>query len=299
MINYYLIDRKLRLIGVGMALPNLSSDLLRTFVSVIEQGGFIKAADFLHKTQSTVSQQIKKLEQEVGVDLFSADGRKRVLTNEGEMLLGYARRMLALQDDAIASLRVSDQSGELRMGVSQGMSEGVLPVLLADFCRANPSVRFNVETGFSADLNAGFERGEYDLILTLTMDQSEGKGDLLGVEPLSWIGAEGWQWSGYRELPLAMYVNKCQFRRYSVKALEQDDIPWRLVYTTTSYQGLMAAVKSGLAVTARPQSAVIEGTELIGDRLGLPDLPNVYSWLRYKPGLERGRVLLKGLRLWL
>ncbi len=274
-----------------MALPNLSSDLLRTFISVIEQGGFIKAADFLHKTQSTVSQQIKRLEQEVGVDLFSTDGRKRVLTNEGEMLLGYARRMLALQDDALASLRISDQSGELRMGVSQGMSEGVLPVLLADFCRANPAVRFNVETGFSVDLNAGFDRGDYDLILTLSMEQGEGKGELLGVEPLSWIGAEEWEWSGYRELPLAMYANKCQFRRYSVKALERETIPWRLVYTTTSYQGLMAAVKSGLAVTARPQSAVVEGTELLGDRLGLPTLPNVYSWLRYKPGLKEGQSL--------
>jgi DNA-binding transcriptional LysR family regulator len=88
-----------------------------------------------------------------------------------------------------------------------------------------------------------------------------------------------------------MYANKCQFRRYSVKALEREAIPWRLVYTTTSYQGLMAAVKSGLAVTARPQSAVLEGTELLGDRLGLPGLPNVYSWLRYKPGLEEGRSL--------
>lgn len=274
-----------------MALPNISSELLRTFIAVVEQDGFIKAADLLNKTQSTVSQQVKKLEQEIGVGLFSSLGRKRILTNEGEMLLGYARRMLALQDDAIASLRVSDMSGELRLGVSQGMSEGLLPMLLADFCRSNPAVRFSVETDFSLDLNARFERGEYDLILTLSMDRGEGKGELLGVESLAWIGAEGWQWSGSRELPLAMYTGKCQFRRYSVKALERKGIPWRLMYTTSSHQGLMAAVKSGLAITARPQSAVVDGTELLGDRLGLPALPEVYSWLRYKPELEEGRLL--------
>ncbi|WP_286238201.1 LysR substrate-binding domain-containing protein [Neptuniibacter halophilus] len=274
-----------------MAQPNLSSDLLRTYIAVIEHEGFIRAAEVLHKTQSTVSQQIKKLESEVGVDLFRSAGRKRVLTGEGEMLLGYARRMLALQDDAIASLQVSDASGELRLGVSQGMSEGILPGLLANYSRSHPAIRFNVETAYSPDLNAGFERGEYDLVLTLSMSESDGLGCLLGAEPLAWIGAEGWQWSGHREVPLAMYSSQCQFRRVAMRALEKAGIPSRLMYTTSSYQGLMAAVKSGLAITARPQSAATEGTEFVGSRLGLPELPNVYSWLRYAPGLAAGPEL--------
>lgn len=276
-----------------MAQANLSSELLRTFITVVEQDGFIRAAGALHKTQSTVSQQIKRLEQEVGVVLFRSAGRRRILSAEGEMLLGYARRMLALQDDALASLRVSDQSGELRLGVSQGMSEAVLPAILADFTRINPAVRFDVETAFSMELNAGFDRGEYDLVVTLSMDEMEGKGELLGVEPLAWIGAQGWEWRGYREIPLAMYANRCQFRKTAVTALELAGIPWRLMYKASGYQGLMAAVRAGLAVTARPQSAVGEGLELVGDRLGLPGLPMVYSWVRCRPGLEVGNELMR------
>jgi len=271
-----------------LAQPNLSSELLRTLIAVVEQGGFIKAAEYLHKTQSTISQQMKKLEQEVGVDVFKTVGRKRHLTNEGEMLIGYARRMLALQDDAIASLQESGVSGEVRIGVSQGVAETMLPELLAGFARENPSVRLFVETGFSPDLNAAYERGEYDLIVTLSLDESAGKGELLGVEPLAWIGAEGWEWCGNRKLPLATYTEFCQFRRASIHALERAKMPWRVIYTTSSYQGLMAAVKSGLAITVRPQSAVSSGTELVGDRLGLPELPRVYAWLRYRPTLEAG-----------
>lgn len=274
-----------------MAKPNLSSDILRTFISVIENDGFIRAAEQLHKTQSTVSQQIKKLEAEVGVSLFEADGRRRVLTGEGEMLLGYARRMLALQDDAIASLQSSEVHGEVNLGISQGMSEALLPMLLADFCRAHPSVRLNVVTGYSGDLNAGYDCGEFDMVMTLSLQEQEGRGELLGVEPLAWIGAEGWEWSGCRELPLAMYAKQCSFRKAGITALENAGLTWRLMYTTSSYQGLMAAVTSGLAITARPQSAVVEGMELLGDRLGLPRLPSVYSWIRYSPSLSIGSLL--------
>jgi DNA-binding transcriptional LysR family regulator len=271
-----------------LAQPNLSSDLLRTLIAVVEQGGFIKAAEYLHKTQSTVSQQMKRLEQEVGVQVFKTMGRKRRLTNEGEMLVGYARRLLALQDDAIASLQESGVGGEVRVGVSQGVAETMLPELLAGFARENPAVRLFVETGYSPDLNAAYERGEYDLVVTLSLDEAAGKGELLGVEPLAWIGADSWEWSGSRKLPLATYTEYCQFRQACITALDQSKTPWRIVYTTSSYQGLMAAVKSGLAITVRPQSAVLEGTELVGSRLGLPSLPLVYTWLRYSPTLDAG-----------
>ncbi|UTW47371.1 LysR substrate-binding domain-containing protein [Bacterioplanoides sp. SCSIO 12839] len=279
-----------------MSLPNLSSEVLRTFVAVVEQQGFIRAAESLHKTQSTISQQMKKLEQEVGVPLFKTLGRKRVLTHEGEMMLGYARRLLALQDDAIASLQSSGLQGEVRIGVSQGIAELMLPDLLAEFARQNPAIRLYVETGYSPALHQGFDNDEYDLIMTVSLQEMQGSGDLLNVEPLAWIGAPGWQWSGQRELPIAAYTSNCQFRIACLEALKHHDIPWRLVYTSSSYQGLMAAVKSGLAVTVRPQSAAADGGELVGERLGLPALPSVYSWLRYRPGFEAGRQLADSLK---
>ena len=279
-----------------MSLPNLSSEVLRTFVAVVEQQGFIRAAESLHKTQSTISQQMKKLEQEVGVPLFKSLGRKRVLTHEGEMMLGYARRLLALQDDAIASLQSSGLQGEVRIGVSQGIAELMLPDLLAEFARQNPAIRLYVETGYSPALHQGFDNDEYDLIMTVSLQEMQGSGDLLNVEPLAWIGAPGWQWSGQRELPIAAYTSNCQFRIACLEALKHHDIPWRLVYTSSSYQGLMAAVKSGLGVTVRPQSAAADGGELVGERLGLPALPSVYSWLRYRPGFEAGRQLAESLK---
>ena len=279
-----------------MSLPNLTSELLRPFIAVVEQQGFQRAASSLYKTQSTVSQQMKKLEQEVGVPLFQSLGRKRVLTHEGEMMLGYARRLLALQDDAIASLQTSGIQGEVRVGVSQGIAELMLPELLAEFGRENPGIRLYVETGYSPSLNQGFENDEYDLVMTVSLEQLKGKGDLLSVEPLAWIGAPGWQWSGERELPIAAYTRECQFRVACLEALKHHDIPWRLAYTSSSYQGLMAAVKSGLAVTVRPQSAAADGGELIGERLNLPQLPKVYSWLRYRPGFEAGQQLAESLK---
>lgn len=279
-----------------MAQPNISTELLRTFLAVVERDGFIRAAESLHKTQSTVSQQIKKLELELGVVLFRPNGRKRLLTHEGEMLVGYARKMLALQDDAIASLASSGELGEIRVGVSQGVAETVLPELLAGFSRKNPAVRLFVETGYSDELELAYERGDYDLIVTLSLSGS-GKGEVLGGEPLAWIGPEGFSWSSERELPMASYSKACQFRRVSIGSLDQSGIPWRLVYTSSSYQGLMAAVKCGLGVAVRPRSAVLPGVELIGERLGLPELPMIYTSLRYRRDINVANELAETFRL--
>jgi len=264
-----------------MAQPNISTELLRTFLAVVERDGFIKAAEVLHKTQSAVSQQIKKLEYELGVQLFRPSGRKRLLTHEGEMLVSYARKMLALQDDAIATLSSSGEVGEIKVGISQGIAETLLPELLAGFTRKNPNVRLYVETGYSDELEQGFERGDYDLIITLSLTKAD-KGEILGGEPLAWIAPEGFAWTAGRPMPMASYSKNCLFRKVSIAALDQQGIPWQLVYTSSSYQGLMAAVKAGLGVTVRPMSAMLPGVELVGERLQLPELPMIYTFLRYR-----------------
>lgn len=279
-----------------MSYPNISSELLRTFIAVVEYDGFIRASEKLHKTQSTVSQQIRKLESEVGVSLFQAQGRKRQLTSAGEMFLGYARRILALQDDALSSLQFTHAVNEIRIGVSQGVADEVLPEVLASFCRSHPCARINVETGYSPDLNAAYDRGEFDLVLTLSLSELDGRGELLKLEPLAWIGAEAWEWGGHRELPLAMINGQCQFRQAGLAALDSAEVSRKVVYTSSSFQGVMAAVRSGLAVTPRPQSAASAGTELVGERLGLPALPNVFCWLRCQPGLNSAEVLADMLR---
>ncbi len=266
-----------------MPQPNLSTELLRTFITVVDEDGFIRAAERLHKTQSTISQQVRRLEQELGVELFRTEGRKRVLTPTGETMLGYARQMLALQEDALAAITEQNAEGELRIGVSLSLTESMLPSILARFKRHNPGIRLNVQTDYSNSLSQDYDDEKYDLALILRRDRSQVKGELLGYEPLIWIGPAGYQWSRNRPLPLVLLNVPCLFREATLSALDSTRISWRTVYSTTSFTSLMAAVRAGLGVTVRTQGALAEGTENIGSRLGLPELPPVYIELRYHP----------------
>jgi len=277
-----------------MSTPNLTTELLRTFVTVVDLDGFNRAARQLHKTQSTVSQHIHRLEQELGCALFEARGRKRRLTAAGERFVGHARQLLRMQEAAVAAAADSAIGGEVRLGVAQGLSEGPFPELLAQFARTYPRVRLHVHTGFARDLTAGFERGDYDLILTVR-HAGAGGGRVLGQARLAWIGAEGaaggMSWDGATPLPLATFPPPCTFRQVAVDALNGAGIPWRVAYTTTSLPGLMAAVKSGLGVTARPEHALIPGTAIIAPPGPLPPLPPVDVVLRHARQSRIGDLL--------
>jgi DNA-binding transcriptional LysR family regulator len=273
--------------------PNLTTDLLRTFVSVVELDGFNRAAHRLHKTQSTVSQQIHRLEQELGTALFEADGRKRRLTAAGERFMGHAKRLLALHEAAVAAVSESALEGEVRLGVAQGLSEGPFPELLAQFARSYPRVRLDVHTGFTQELTAAFERGDYDLILTVQRGGS-GTGTasrVLGQARLRWIGPEGFERDREKPLALATFSPPCTFRQAAIDALNRAGIPWRMAYTTTSLPGLMAAVKNGLGVTARTEHALTAGAALIGAESGLPDLAPVDVVLRHARQTRIGDLL--------
>jgi DNA-binding transcriptional LysR family regulator len=271
--------------------PNLTTELLRTFVTIVELDGFNNAARRLHKTQSTVSQQVRRLEQELGHRLFAAQGRKRRLTAAGERFVGHARRLLSMQEAAVAALGEGAVEGELRLGIAQGLSEGPFPELMARFARDYPRVRLHVHTGFTRDLAAGFARGDYDLILIVRRGGAGavvepaagpltglGVGRVLGQARLRWIGAEGAGQGGVdldAPLPLATFAPPCTFRQTAVDALNGAGIPWRVAYTTTSLPGLMAAVKNGLGITARTEHALVSGTRVLPPDYGLPELPPV------------------------
>ncbi|MGD8275749.1 MAG: LysR substrate-binding domain-containing protein [Thiohalocapsa sp.] len=278
-----------------MPTPNLSTELLRTFVTVVDLDGFNRAARQLHKTQSTVSQQVRRLEAELGCALFVAQGRKRRLTAAGERFVGHARQLLRLQEAAVAAVADSAIEGEVRLGVAQGLSEGPFPELLAQFARTYPRVRLHVHTGFAQDLAAGFERGDYDLVLTVRHAGAGGGGRVLGQAQLRWIGAEpaGGEppWDGAGPLPLATFSPPCTFRQVAVDALNAAGIPWRVAYTTTSLPGLMAAVKNGLGVTARTEHALVPGTAMVAPPSVLPSLPPVDVVLRHARQTRIGDLL--------
>jgi DNA-binding transcriptional LysR family regulator len=288
-----------------MRRPNLSTELLQAFVTVVDLDGFNRAARQLHKTQSTISQQMQRLEQELGVALFEPVGRKRRLTAAGERFLGHARQLLRLQEAAVAAIADSALDGELRIGVAQGLSEGPFPELLAQFARRYPKVRLDVSTGFSRDIAAAFAHGEYDLTLTVRLPGSApGPGaQVLDQARLHWIGQDEGSGSGVGEcqgsyqrdqhspLPLATFAPPCTFRQVAVDALNRAGLPWRVAYTTTSLPGLMAAVKNGLGVTARTEAALIPGTALIPPPTGLPPLPPVDVVLHHARQTRLGELL--------
>jgi DNA-binding transcriptional LysR family regulator len=267
---------------------------------VVDEDGFIRAAERLHKTQSTVSQQVRRLEQELDVAHFRTEGRKRVLTSTGETMLGYARQLLALQEDALAAITEQSAEGELRIGVSLSLTESMLPSILARFKQHNPGIRLNVQTDYSNSVCEDYDDEQYDLALILRRDRSQVRGELLGYEQLIWIGPAGYQWSKNRPLPLVLLNVPCLFREATLQALDATNISWRTVYSTTSFTSLMAAVRAGLGVTVRTQGALAEGMESIGSQLGLPELPPVYIELRYRskvPGCEQLAQLIRHERL--
>jgi DNA-binding transcriptional LysR family regulator len=273
--------------------PNLTTELLRSFVTVVESEGFNNAARRLHKTQSTVSQQMRRLEEELGAALFEAHGRKRRLTAAGERFVGHARRLLSLQEAALAAVNEGALEGEIRLGVAQGLSEGPFPELLAQFARSYPRVRLHVHTGFTRDLSAAFERGDFDLILTVQRGAAHGgaAGRVLGQAQLAWISADGFLWDEQEPLPLATFSPPCTFRQTAVDALNGAGIPWRVAYTTTSLPGLMAAVKNGLGVTARTEHALIAGTAVMAPESQLPLLPPIDVVLRHARRTPIGDLL--------
>lgn len=276
----------------SLKLANLSTELLRTFVTVVEQEGFIRAGEYLYKTQSTISQHIQRLEQELGVNLFAPLGRKRVLTPTGEIFFSYAKRWLNLQEEAQLAVAQTAIEGEVRIGVSMSMGEQFIPDLLAQFARYYPSLRLLVDTGHSQQLIQGYQTGLYDLVISLEREPKEGQ--ILAEDSMLWIGQVDYQWNKQKPLPLAAYINPCQFRDACIDALDQAGIRWQMVYSANSLSSLMASVRLGLAVTVRASNAVIAQTEILTPRLALPTLPAVYVILRNR-NITDGQQLISEL----
>ncbi|MCU0816135.1 MAG: LysR family transcriptional regulator [Cypionkella sp.] len=225
---------------------NLDLVALRAFVAVADAGGVTRAAGFLNLTQSAVSMQIKRLEQAMSVDLLDRAGRQVGLTPAGEVLLGYARKMLALNDEALARLTRDPHEGEIVLGVPHDVVYPVIPQVLQHFARSFPRMRVTLLSSFTRVLQAQFGRGECDIILT-TEDQVEPGGETLAELPLVWVGAPaGIAWK-QRPLRLA-YEHNCIFRQGVQAALDTAGIQWEMAVESDSTRTIEASVSADLAV---------------------------------------------------
>lgn len=225
---------------------NLDLTALRSFVAVADAGGVTRASGFLNLTQSAVSMQIKRLEEMLGVEVLDRSGRQVALTAAGEQLLGYARRMLALNDEVMERLTRDPHEGEVVLGVPHDIVYPVIPQVLQHFARSYPRMKVSLISSFTRVLKAQFGRGECDIILT-TEDLVDPGGVTLAELPLVWVGAPGGvAWKG-RPLKLA-YEHNCIFRQGVQAALDRAGVPWQMAVESDSTRTIEASVSADLAV---------------------------------------------------
>jgi DNA-binding transcriptional LysR family regulator len=249
-----------------MRIPDLDLDLLRCFVQVAERGGFTAAAPALGLTQSAISLKIRRLEELLGRRVLERTSRSVALTPQGETLLAYARRMLALNEEAVRRLVAPPVTGRLRLGVADHFVPRNLAPLLARFSRSHPGIRLEVEVGRSHELRRAMEAGSLDLVLGKRRD-GESEGAILWSEPVIWVAAPGWIAPEGRPLPLAMLPAGCMFRDRALAALARAGLGFEITYTSASLLGVAAAVQAGLGITVIGASGLPEGL------VPLPGLP--------------------------
>lgn len=256
--------------------------LLRSFVAVVDCGNFTRAAERLHLTQSTVSQQIRRLEEAVACQLLDRDQRRVVATAEGERLLAYARRILALHEEAADVLINQQSDGVLRLGVPEDFASERLMPLLSAFVVAYPRVRLEVTSGLGPELQRQYRAGEFDVLLVKQMGDSA---DCLASwpEPLCWVDSRSTPSLGRDPLPLVAFPVGGLYRNEMLQHLEVGGWRWRIGYSSASLASVCAAVAAGLGVSLLPLRVVQAGHVVLGVDSGLPVVQGVRLAL-YAPG---------------
>jgi len=256
--------------GDGM-IRNLDLTALRSFVTVAETGGITRAAQQLNLTQSAVSMQLKRLEEMLGLPLLDRAGRGVALTAHGEQLLGYGRRILALNDEVITRMTQPGYEGEVRLGVPTDIVYPQMPRVLRRFDREFPRVKVHLVSSYTTKLREMLDRGEIDLILT-TEDAPDPEGEALSVRRLLWVGApEGTAW---RQRPLRLaFERQCMFRPWAQRALDEAGIPWEMAVDTLATRTVEASVSADLAIHVMIEDAGSPYLAPVPHGGALPDLP--------------------------
>lgn len=251
---------------------DLDSDLLRCFVAVADTRGFTTAGELIGLSQSGISVRIRNLEARLGRRLLDRNSRSVELTEDGELFLGYARRIIDLNDEAVGRLRASSAEGRLRLGIADYAIQRFLPSVLGRFARLQPGVKMELRTGLSADLRPAYDRGELDVAVVARGQVFTG-GQLLYRDQIMWVAAPGFELRLDRPVPIATLPGFCSIRRLSLQALDRAGIGWEVVYVSTSTAGMLAAVQGGLGIAAIQHSSFQSSLRELGEEDGLPRLP--------------------------
>ncbi|WP_374530547.1 LysR substrate-binding domain-containing protein [Novosphingobium sp.] len=265
----------------------LDLDLLRCFVTIAETGSFTRAGERLGRTQSTISLQVKRLEEQLGRAVFLRTPRSLSLTPEGERLLGPARQILRLNDAAIAELFEPDMMGRVRIGVPEDFATAHLPAVLAAFAKAHPLVEFEVTCDLTLNLLDRFHEGAFDLVLVKREPSARLEGVRVWREPLVWVARDQLAVAGLETVPLVVSPEPCVYRKRAVDALDAVGRKWRVAYTSTSLAGSQSAVNAGLGITVLPREMVPPYLTPITNDPALPPLYDTEIALIEAPGLSQ------------
>jgi len=268
-----------------MSLPNLDMAALRSLVAILHRGGLARAAERIGRSPSAISQQMRKLELQLGEPLFRKQGRRVVLTEAGDRVHAYARRILELNDEAVHAVRGAAIDGAVRFGLPGDFAESWLPAALGKFRKAYPAVRVDVLVEPNRLLLERLDRGELDLVLAMNRG-GRADAERLAMLPMTWIGPAG---TGEVVRPdavldLALYQPPCFFRAAGTAALDRAGIAWRPAFVTASLHSLWAGVAAGLGITVRTGADLPPSLMRLDERHGLPSLPCVHLCLHIAVG---------------
>ncbi|KAA0594528.1 DNA-binding transcriptional LysR family regulator [Azospirillum lipoferum] len=280
---------------MAMLPTNLDMDVLRALVIAMEHGGFARAAERLGRTQSAISLQMKKLEEQVGQPLFRKAGRTVALTDAGDLLLGYARRIVALNDEALSAARGRAMDGTVRVGFPQDLAERWLPAVLGSFHRDHPRIHVEAQVGRGRELRERVAQGALDLALAFGEIGGNPGATAFGAVtlahlPVAWVAPGGFHIDVENPLPLALLDSPCMFRQHGIERLDGGGRPWRITFTSPSLSGLWAAVEAGLGITIRTPLGLPDTLAILDPHVGLPELGSVPLELHRAPSAANPAV---------
>ncbi|MEO8530920.1 MAG: LysR substrate-binding domain-containing protein, partial [Deltaproteobacteria bacterium] len=252
------------------------------FVTFAEVGSLARTAQIVGRTPSAVTAQMQRLEGVLGEPLLSAAGRGRILTPAGERFVGHARRILTAHRDAWLSMKGAASAGTIRLGCTQDFADSGLPDLLRSFVRGHPLVQIDLRIGRSGEITTAYAQNDIDIALTMRAGPARDEIAVLR-EPMLWLADPNCDFARDDVLPLAVLDPPCDFRSAAIDALDTAQKPYRIAATSPSLSGLAAAVRSGIAITARTARMIAPGIAPASVALELPNLPTAEFSLRANP----------------
>ncbi len=253
-------------------MENLDSDLLRTFVAVAEAGSVTDGASRIHRSQSATSLQIKRLEAILGQSVFERHGRGVVLSDTGHRLLPIALDVTARLDSALRDISQTTVSGKLRIGIPDDHSRAKLAQIIAAFTRHHPQAELEVTCAISAEFPDALDKGSLDLAI-YEVERTRKHEELLLEDPTCWVSSAHRDFYSDDILPVALFDHACWWRDAAIASLERRSRPYRIVYSSQSVSGVIAAVEAGIAVGLLGRSSLHSGLLIVDEALGFNSTP--------------------------